>query len=550
MARTPLLSWVLRLARDVQEAEARGITVDMVREQRRAGVSRRDFLKTAAATTAGLAWFGQRELSAAAASTPRIGIIGGGIAGLNAALTLQDAGYASTIYEAADRLGGRMHSNSSGFWRNGQTSEWCGELIDSGHKTILHLAQRFNLNVVNEIQAQPPGSEDTYYVHSRYYPYAQATRDFQPVHNTLQGQVQQAPFPTTYNSYTPAGQQLDSISVYQWIEQYVPGGHGSNFGALLDSAYNQEYGLDTTQQSSLNLVYLLGFQPKPGEFSIYGKSDERYHILGGNEQLPLAIASQLQTATPQCTINLQWRMTAIATNADGSVTCTFSTPRGTQSQTFDRVILTIPFSVLRTLNYSKAGFDRLKRTAITQLGYGTNSKFNLQFNSRFWNSTGPWPGVSDGNIYTDLPFLDAWDATRGQPGATGIVVLFTGGSHGAAIKTSAPYETFPGSSDAAPYIQQFLGQLDTVWPGAISQWNGLATISTPWSDPNLLGSYACWKVGQYVGFSGYEGMRQGNIHFAGEHCSTNFQGYMEGGAEEGARAAGEILSDYKAGIFP
>jgi monoamine oxidase len=42
----------------------------------------------------------------------------------------------------------------------------------------------------------------------------------------------------------------------------------------------------------------------------------------------------------------------------------------------------------------------------------------------------------------------------------------------------------------------------------------------------------------------------GKCHFAGEHCSTNFQGFMEGGAEEGGRAANEILSDYTAGILP
>jgi monoamine oxidase len=59
----------------------------------------------------------------------------------------------------------------------------------------------------------------------------------------------------------------------------------------------------------------------------------------------------------------------------------------------------------------------------------------------------------------------------------------------------------------------------------------------------VLGSYACWKVGQYTLFSGYEGMRQGNIHFASEHCSINFQGFMEGGAQEGTRAANEILTD-------
>jgi hypothetical protein len=35
-------------------------------------------------------------------------------------------------------------------------------------------------------------------------------------------------------------------------------------------------------------------------------------------------------------------------------------------------------------------------------------------------------------------------------------------------------------------------------------------------------------------------VRQGNIFFAGEHCSADYQGFMEGGAAEDARAAKEI----------
>jgi len=38
-------------------------------------------------------------------------------------------------------------------------------------------------------------------------------------------------------------------------------------------------------------------------------------------------------------------------------------------------------------------------------------------------------------------------------------------------------------------------------------------------------------------------VRQGPIHFAGEHCSLEMQGYMEGAAREGARAARELLQD-------
>ena len=44
---------------------------------------------------------------------------------------------------------------------------------------------------------------------------------------------------------------------------------------------------------------------------------------------------------------------------------------------------------------------------------------------------------------------------------------------------------------------------------------------------------------------GWEALRQRNIHFAGEHCSQDFQGYMEGGASTGVSAANEILADPK-----
>jgi monoamine oxidase len=224
------------------------------------------------------------------------------------------------------------------------------------------------------------------------------------------------------------------------------------------------------------------------------------------------------------------------------------------------VILTLPFGVLRGLDYSQAGFDPRKVTAITQLGYGTNSKLVLQFSERYWNTQGPWVagtgGTGDGNIYTDLPFQNTWESTRGYTGATGLLVTFRGGSEGVALGSgvNTPYSSSDSSNTVRKYAQDALAELEQPWPGVTPFWNGKATLSLPWKDPNLLGSYSCWKVGQYTLFSGYEGARQpfpnGRCHFAGEHCSTNFQGFMEGGAEEGQRAANEILGDYKAGIFP
>lgn len=119
---------------------------------------------------------------------------------------------------------------------------------------------------------------------------------------------------------------------------------------------------------------------------------------------------------------------------------------------------------------------------------------------------------------------------------------YTGGSHGGAFRPASPYTTSKGSEKTAAYAAEFLQQLETVWPGISAHYNGLATLSYPTGDPNLRGSYSTYNVGQYTEFAGYEGLPQGRIYFAGEHTSYNFQGFMEGGAESGIRAAREILS--------
>jgi monoamine oxidase len=69
-----------------------------------------------------------------------------------------------------------------------------------------------------------------------------------------------------------------------------------------------------------------------------------------------------------------------------------------------------------------------------------------------------------------------------------------------------------------------------------------ATSSKPHLDPNLRLAYSYWRVGQYHRVAGYERVRQGAVYFTGEHTSIDYQGYMEGGASEGIRAAGQIAA--------
>src|SRR5258707_7751409 len=555
MARTPLLRKFQALFEDFEEADRSGRTVEAVQEERtQMRLTRRDFLKVTGATVGAAAIGGPVARMAAAqpkpSGTSRIAIMGGGIAGLNAALTLEDGGSSSKVYEGSGPVGGRMHSDTTS-WLNGQTSVHCGELIDSKHKTSLGLATRFKLATADLLAAEPNQSTETDFFFGGYYTTTQENVDFNPVWNAVKKDLTSVPFPTLYNSFNQAGFDLDHLSLFDWIETRVPGGHTSRMGQLLDVAYSIEYGNVTTQQSSLNMVYLLGFQPQPGQFRIFGASDERYHIVGGNERLPKAIAAAL----PAASLNLNTALTGIVRNADGSWTLSLNGPSGKFTSVVDRLIMAIPFSVLRTLltsdrDYRSAGFDTIKQIAIQQLGYGKNCKLQLQFNSRLWNQQGPW-GLGNGLTYSDTGYQNTWDVTRAQDGSTGILVDYTGGG--------VPLASFSGNPTdpkvVAGFAKTFLGQIEPVFPGITKQWNGIATLDAPLTNPFLLGSYSYWKVGQYTQFSGYEGLRQpdihtGKCHFAGEHCSTNFQGFMEGGAEEGARAANEIMDDFKNGIFP
>jgi monoamine oxidase len=470
---------------------------------------------------------------------PRIAIVGAGIAGLNAALTLQDAGLACDIYEAFNRVGGRMHSDSA-TWADGMVSERCGEFIDGDHETIHRLIKRFGLTTIDLGQGRAGQTPAIMYLCHRYYSAEELEKDFQALTPLLQQQMQKTGFPTTYAHFTQEGFRLDHLSAYDWIEQYVEGGHGTPVGHLLDAACTGFYGLDTNEQSALNLLSLFGPRGSARGLTTPRPMQGSSKIVGGNEQLPQVIARHL----PQGCIHLNHQLLALARESDALLTLTFATADGLARVSCDRVILALPFSSLRHVDYLQAGFDSLKKAAIEELGYSTVSKLFLQFDRPYWYADGPWPHPHSGFIITDLEIQTLWDASLGQTGSSGLLVNYTSGKRGSAYRPEAAYSTTNDSAKIRRYAQNCLQQLEQVFPGISAHYVGRAALSYPAGDPYLLGSYACWKIGQYTRFSGYEGMRQGPIHFAGEHCSVEFQGFMEGAAREGARAAQEILQDW------
>ncbi len=87
-------------------------------------------------------------------------------------------------------------------------------------------------------------------------------------------------------------------------------------------------------------------------------------------------------------------------------------------------------------------------------------------------------------------------------------------------------------------------QLEQVFPGISAvRLQGKANRAYWSGELYSQGSYACYLVGQWTQLYGSEGERVGNLFFAGEHTSLEYQGYMEGGCETGEAAALAILED-------
>jgi len=518
MARTRLAGQLREAASVARESFERGVDVDHVLEERR--TTRRELLRDAGALALGAGAFGRFASAARAAQPPRVVVVGAGLAGLTAAYRLRQAGCVAAVHEGSDRVGGRCWT-IRGVFADGQIGEHGGELIDQGHTELRQLAQELGLDLDNLAQGEQNGSEPAYFFDGAPYPVRDATLDLRDIWSKLHSDLSAASYPTLYNSSTARGRVLDQMSIVDWINESVPGGIDSLLGQLLDIAYNIEYGAESSQQSSLNLIYLLGYQG-PGNFRIFGKSNEKYHVRGGNDQVATLLAGALDSQ-----ITLGSELVAIRLNSDGTYALSFRQGGPTRTVIADRVVLAVPFSILRSsVDISRAGFSSLKRTAISELGMGTNSKLHVQFRSRHWDSL-----HCTGETYSDRGYQNTWEVTRTQSGSSGILVDYTGGAVGASFGSGTPQQR----------AQQFLAQIEPVLPGLSAEWNGRATVDFWLGNRWSRGSYSYWKVGQYTRFAGIERAPEGNCFFCGEHTSIDSQGYLNGAVETGERAAGEVL---------
>jgi monoamine oxidase len=512
--RTPLLRKLIGVIRRSSRSQA-------------GGLSRREFLAKAGV---GLG------AAVVAAETGCVGIpptsrqptaiIGAGAAGLTAAYRMMRAGADVTVFEGSSRLGGRIFTLDRFIPAelNDGTPMFCelgGELVDSNHQDLIDLAKELGLEI-QELKQGDPGV-DYYYFGGRVRTEAELIPAFHPLAAQLAQDA--VGLQDDKGNYTAKATRFDNTSIRDYLRSF-DGRLEPWVLSLLDVAYETEYGRATSEQSALNLTTYLSPDTEHG-FKMYGDSDESKRVKGGNSRLIEALSSAI---AGRVNVHTRHRLTAIAPTAKGDLQLTFQTPDGSRDVTYPRVILALPFTMLRNgrvTGIEKLGLSSGKVRAIAELGYGTNAKAMIAFKSRFWRKAGP---VNNGSIYTDEAFQTSWETSRSQQGPRGILTDFLGGRNGADATADTRFDTT-------------LRELERIFPGAEREYLGKRVLMHWPSQEFVLGSYTCPLVGQFTTLLEHCGTPEldGRLLFAGEHTSIDFSGFMCGAVESGNRVAREAL---------
>ncbi|HKS15736.1 MAG TPA: NAD(P)/FAD-dependent oxidoreductase, partial [Planctomycetota bacterium] len=384
------------------------------------------------------------------------------------------------------------------------------------HLDLLALCKEFDLELWDVDESHRTLVKDVYFFDGRRVAEKEVVESFQPLVRRMKTDIDGLGDSVSFEN--PGGAAaLDRMSIAEYLDK---AGVRGWFRSLVETAFVTEYGMEADRQSSLNMLFMVSTELSD-KFEPFGESDERYKVRGGNMRVCSELARRLESF-----IHLERRLEAVRSRGEG-FTLVFRDPQGrAHDVNADYVILTLPFTTLRSVDLG-VELPAVKRKAIAELGYGNSSKLLFGVSRRVWNAQG-----SRGDCFTDEPFQMAWDNSLCQPGDAGGMTVFQGGRRVDEL----------GKGTAEAQVARLVPGVEKVYPGVAAALNGKASRFMWPTHPHALGGYACYQPGQWTTIAGAEIKPVGRLFFAGEHCSLDFQGFMNGGAETGRRAASGIVA--------
>ena len=453
---------------------------------------------------------------------PVITIIGAGMAGLNFAYQLNKAGLKSTVYESANRFGGRMFTVSNLFGE-GITTDFGGEWVDEEHYDIKNLCHEFNIELYDS------RSEDlkkhTYYFEGIVLTQQNIYDALSPYVKVLKADVDRLPSEITLHN-VGALTDLDQLSIIEYLNKINLTGWLYRFLIL---AMESEYGAEAGLQSAINLLIILRPPQSIKDMDDFeGQGAEIMKIKGGSQHLCKSVYEKVQH-------QVHFLHELIQVDPDGKgFLVSFKVNNEFKQVKTDYLVITIPFSRLRSVKLNLP-LPPIKARAINELGYGNSAKLIMGFSDKPWVKMG-----HIGKLTTDLNCHTGWDSSLMQSNTIGSYTIFSGGSLSEKLR----------DNEASALAAEFIPELEKVYPGMAASYTGKSEKFIWETYPHTRGAYSYYKVGQWTGIAGHEAEPFGQLHFAGEHCSQLWQGYMNGAALSARLGSASLIAEIKRKFIP
>ncbi|PSN13328.1 FAD-dependent oxidoreductase [filamentous cyanobacterium CCT1] len=485
-------------------------------------LSRRSLLRCSALAAGALA-LGDLTSRGQTALTPqpRIAVVGGGIAGLNAAYTLQKLGLSATVYEAKPYVGGRIQSRE-GLIVPGLINDLGAAFINSDHHDLLALVEELGLELFDRrsLTKTLPFPEVAFYFEGRTLEEWELVEALTP----LAAQIGRdgALLIEDFDRYAP---QFDALSVADYLDLHQDKIGQRYVRSLLEATIRSEYGVEAHESSALQLIYNLPQVRNRRAEPL--TADELFLVKGGTGRIPQTLAGRLQNP-----VKTGWRLQAIQSRAEG-----FCLSFNQGAIAADYVILALPFPALRRVDL-RVELPKTLREFIQECGPGRNEKLFAGFTHRPWLQ----PRGFTGGAWSDLGYSGLWDDTQRQPEHhQGVLTFFLGGDELRCAEGDVADRGREMIGRTVPHLRELQGAM------------GDRYARTAWAkDPDFGGGYSTFGPGQYLKFKDFlyvesdDPLQQqtvvvGNLAFAGEQFSDEYYGYMNGAAQTARLAAGAIV---------
>ena len=450
-------------------------------------------------------------------------VIGAGLAGLSAALHLQDAGVDVQVIEARERVGGRVRSMR----QLGGQMEAGGTFIGAGYRRVIAAASRFGIGLVDITRALEFFREQDLVLDGAIIrqsewadhpanPFPARDKALLPWRYSRVLTARENRLESPRDWLDPANARLD-VSMYEWMK-----GLGLSDAAIrVGYGINVSYGEDARGVSALLMLFRAAFSKaqaassKSRSASIAGAAG--YTVENGVQRVPEAMAAALDQP-----VHFRRVVTGIE---DDRRRVTVRCDDGTVYRAA-HAVCALPFGVLRGIGIDPP-LSGEQREAVANLPAQPMTQLYFAHKSRFWEADGFAP-----SLFTDSPAGMMAAVRNGQdPSEVTGFSAWVMGRNAALLDALAPREA------GARVIQE----IEAARPAAHGQLEFIGRKS--WgSDPCARGAWAYFRPRQITRFAAAMGAAHGLIRFCGEHLSLANRG-MEGAMESGERAAQDIVDD-------